>query len=190
MRNVQQRLISAPAGDVGLLLDELAGADSIWPTPAWPPLVLDAGLAPGSRGGHGPIRYRVADQVPGQRILFAFEPRSGFGGHHELRVTAEGAGGCLLTHTITSNVAGRMRVLWPVAIRWLHEALMRDLFDNAERAATGRLSRPPARWSRWVRLLRRISQGIGMTTARPGSGRRRARPDSSLRGAANRPQAS
>ncbi|MEV7907606.1 hypothetical protein AB0P04_38905, partial [Streptomyces anulatus] len=57
---------------------------------------------------------------------------------------------------IVGTVEGRMAVLWPLVIRWMHEALVHDLFDNAERAATGRMSRRPARWSLWVRLLRRL----------------------------------
>jgi hypothetical protein len=42
---------------------------------------------------------------------------------------------------------------WPLAVRWLHDALIEDLLDNAELAATGTVRRP-ARWSPWVRMLR------------------------------------
>ncbi|MEV7013389.1 SRPBCC family protein [Streptosporangium sp. NPDC051022] len=157
MRNIQQRLIDAPAGRLGALLDRAATADDrLWPVPAWPPLVLDAGLTPGSRGGHGPIRYSVCEYEPGRRARFLFDQATGLDGHHEFLITAQGPDHCRLTHTITCTVRGRMRILWPLAIRWLHEALIHDLFDNAERAATGRLSRRPARWSPWVRLLRRV----------------------------------
>lgn len=49
-----------------------------------------------------------------------------------------------------------MRLLWPLLVRWFHEALVRDLFDNLERTVTGRLADPPARWSRWVVAMRHI----------------------------------
>ncbi|MEU7901171.1 SRPBCC family protein [Nonomuraea sp. NPDC049152] len=156
MLNVQHRVIHASAAEVGAIIDRVTSPDeSVWPAAAWPPLVLDRGLVPGSRGGHGPIRYHLTEYKPGRRILFAFEPHSGLDGHHELTITPEGPDRCRLTHTIDSATRGRMRILWPTMVRWLHEALMRDLLDNAERAATGRLSGPPARWSPWVRLLRR-----------------------------------
>ncbi|GIH74459.1 SRPBCC family protein [Planobispora longispora] len=160
MRNIQERTIDASAETLGALLDRVATADDrLWPAPAWPRLVLDSGLAPGSRGGHGPIRYSVSAYEPGRRVRFLFDPALGLDGHHEFTVTAEGPERCRLTHTIDGALRGRMRIMWPLAIRWLHEALMQDLFDNAERAATGTLSRRPARRSSWVRLLRRVRAG-------------------------------
>jgi hypothetical protein len=43
---------------------------------------------------------------------------------------------------------------WPLIFRPLHEALIEDSLDDAERALGGE---PPAReWSPWVRLLRRL----------------------------------
>ncbi|MEV7008389.1 SRPBCC family protein [Streptosporangium sp. NPDC051022] len=157
MRNIQHRLVDAPPERLGALLDQVGTEDDqLWPKPAWPPLVLDAGLTPGSRGGHGPISYSVTDYEPGRRVRLSFEPGSGLNGYHEFLITAQGPGRCRLTHTIVGTVEGRMAVLWPLVIRWMHEALVHDLFDNAERAATGRMSRRPARWSLWVRLLRRL----------------------------------
>jgi len=155
MRNVQQRQIDAPAHTLGSLLDAVATPqDQLWPTRHWPPLTLDAGLAPGSSGGHGPIRYHVTAHEPGRRVRFEFAPGMGLVGYHEFTVTPEGSDRCRVTHVIDAAPRGRMLLLWPFVVRWLHEALTHDLFDNAERAATGRLHHPPARWSRWVRLLR------------------------------------
>ena len=48
-----------------------------------------------------------------------------------------------------------MRVVWPLVIRWLHDAVVEDLFDRAEQAL-GTGPAQPGRWSPWVRLLRRI----------------------------------
>jgi len=51
------------------------------------------------------------------------------------------------------RLRGRTRLTWPLAIRWLHDACIEDLLDNAEEALTGALLRP-SRWSPWVRFLR------------------------------------
>lgn len=168
MRNVQQRPINAPAATVGALLDQVAGPDDVvWPVPAWPPLLLDAGLSAGSRGGHGPIRYAVTAHEPGRRLRFAFDRSCGVSGTHELLVEPEGLDRCRITHTIDARTHGAMRLLWPLAVRWLHEALTQDLLDNAERVATGRPPARPARWSRWVRLMRRARRTVSRSVQPP-----------------------
>jgi len=155
MRNIQQRTIAAPAAAVGALLDRLATRDDpIWPTPTWPRLVLDDGLTPGSRGGHGPIRYSVVAYEPGRRVRFEFDRGLGIVGYHELLLTDEGPGRCRLTHTIQGRTEGRFRLLWPLAVRWLHEALVKDLLARADVVATGQVRDIP-RWSVWVRAMRR-----------------------------------
>ena len=40
----------------------------------------------------------------------------------------------------------------------LHDVVVEDLFDNAEREATGTVVRPAA-WSSRVRVLRRLARG-------------------------------
>jgi hypothetical protein len=146
MRNVHHRQIDAPPEVLGALLDRLAtDADPLWPSPQWPPLRLDNGLTPGSAGGHGPIRYHVTEYEPGHRVRFAFDGH--LDGWHELTVDNG------LTHAMGGRLIGPTTVTWPLAIRWLHDALVEDLLDNAELAATGRLSRPN-RYGPWVRLLR------------------------------------
>lgn len=157
VRNVQQRMIMAPAAVVGGLLDSLASpAEALWPSERWPKLVLDDGLRPGSRGGHGPIRYSVIAHEAGRRVHLAFEPRVGIIGTHEFVAEAVAADQTLLTHTIDGRVRGRMLLLWPLVVRWLHEALLHDLFDKAELAATGGVQ-TQSHWSPWVRLIRRAA---------------------------------
>jgi len=136
MRNVQRRSIAAPAERVGELIDGLGSpADVLWPARPWPALRLDRGLQPGSSGGHGPIRYTVAQYDPGRRLRLTFDPSFG-DGFHELRVEpADTEGACHLVHELDATLHGRMRLLWPIAVRALHEALVADLFDNAERLA-------------------------------------------------------
>ncbi|QSB13105.1 DUF2867 domain-containing protein [Natronosporangium hydrolyticum] len=154
VRNVHERRIEAPAPVVGALLDRLGGDDDpLWPTPAWAPLVLDRPLALGADGGHGPVRYFVSGYDPGRRIRFTFHPNLGLDGYHELTVTADGPAACRMRHEVVIGPRGQARLLWPAVIRWLHDALLEDLLDNAERVATGRVAQP-ARWSWWVRRWR------------------------------------
>lgn len=156
MRNVHERSIDAPADVVGALLDRIAGEDDpLWPTPAWPPIRFDRALAAGATGGHGPIRYSVEEYEPGRRLRCRFDPAIGVDGFHELTVEPQHDGKSVLRHVISARLSGRMRLAWPLSIRWLHDALIEDLLDNAQLAATGRLAKR-ARWSAWVRLQRRI----------------------------------
>ncbi|MFC4908454.1 SRPBCC family protein [Actinomadura gamaensis] len=182
VRNVHERRIAAPVERVGALLETLASADDrFWPVENWPRMRLDGGLAVGSAGGHGPIRYTVAAYVPGRRVRFAFTAPRGFNGFHELSVRPVGDGAAdatdaadasdaaavadaagfadaatMLRHTLAMTVTGPARLTWPLAYRWLHDALIEDCFDRVEQSCTGRID-APARWSRRVRLLRSLA---------------------------------
>ncbi|MDG6103542.1 DUF2867 domain-containing protein [Dactylosporangium aurantiacum] len=172
MRNVQRRTIDAPMDRLGALLDRVAGPDDpLWPAPAWPPMRFDRPLGPGATGGHGMIRYTVVEHVPGRLLRCRFDPTIGVVGEHELRLEPAGQGTALV-HVIDGRLTGGMRWWWPLAVRWLHEALLQDLLDNAERAATGTVRRP-ARWSWWVRLMRRAVAGRARRAA---TGERRGQP--------------
>ncbi len=161
MRNVQQRVIDAPIEVVGPIVDTVSGPDDkVWPA-HWPPITLDRGLEVGSKGGHGPIRYSVSEYEPGRRVRFVPAPGLGLAGYHEFTVTPQPNNRSLLTHVIEAKLYGRMRVLWPLAILWIHEAVLQDLLDKVERNATGTLTGEPARWSPWVRTLRRLSAPRG-----------------------------
>src|SRR5262249_21619460 len=59
-----------------------------------------------------------------------------------------------LRYVAQARLTGAMRLLWPVAVRFMHDAVLEDLLDRAE-AAVGCGPARPARWSPWVRLLRR-----------------------------------
>ena len=156
MLNVHERLIDAPADVVGALLDRLAGEDDpLWPTPTWPPVRFDRALAIGAAGGHGPIKYTVVEYEHGRRLRFRFDPSIGIRGYHELIVESRGEAKSVLRHLGSARLSGAMRIAWPLSIRWLHDALIEDLLDNAQLSATGRLAQP-ARWSAWVRLQRRF----------------------------------
>lgn len=174
IRNVHSRELPVPMASVGPLLSGILEPDSIWPSAGWPRLRLDRGLAVGSSGGHGPIRYRVSDYQPGKRLEFRFDPSLGIDGTHalELHAGSSGPGSTLVRHTLIGQptaIATRLR--WAFAIRWLHDALIEDLLDKMAVAA-GHPPARPAKWSPWVRLLRRAVGRRSVTPAPPQPARR------------------
>jgi hypothetical protein len=167
MRNTHTRRIDAPAATVGALIDDLAGpGDRLWPSPAWWPLRLDRPLGIGAAGGHASVHYHVIGCEPGRSVRFEFAPGDGLVGYHELSVAPDGPDACVLTHDMAGRVEGSDIVAWPLVIRWLHDALIEDLLDNAERAATGTVRRPYRR-SAWVDLWRRLMSEKPRAVAMP-----------------------
>jgi hypothetical protein len=156
MRNTHSRRIDAPAAVVGALIDGLSGPDDrLWPSPAWWPMRLDRPLGVGADGGHATVRYHVTDYEPGRRVRFAFAPGDGLVGWHELSVAPDGPEACVLTHDMGGRLERSDVVMWPLVVRWLHDALIEDLLDNAERAATGTVRRPYRRPA-WAELWRTL----------------------------------
>lgn len=156
IHSVHERTIAAPSATVGALLDRVSSdSDPLWPAPSWPPIRFDRPLSVGADGGHGPIRYQVTEYEPGRRIRFEFDPASGIEGHHELTVEPSASDRCVMRHELEGAARGAALLKWTCVIRWLHDALIEDLFDNAEQVATGEVVHP-ARWSLWVRLLRPV----------------------------------
>ncbi|WP_148588287.1 DUF2867 domain-containing protein [Streptomyces sp. WAC01526] len=154
VRDVHARTVQAPADTVGALLDRLGGADDpLFPTPVWPPMRFDRPLGVGADGGHGFVRYRVAAYEPGRRVRFDFT--GGEDGWHEITVRPLGPGSCRVEHVLQSRLPLGQRVMWTLAIRAAHGTVVEEIFDNIERAATGRASAPVRRSPR-VRLLNRL----------------------------------
>jgi hypothetical protein len=155
IRNVHSRELPVPVSEVGPLLDGLLEPGSVWPSAGWPTLRLDRGLVVGSAGGHGPIRYRVTGYQPGRRLEFRFDPSMGVDGTHVFELSAgPQPESTLVRHTLTGRPTFTGRLRWAFAIRWLHDALLEDLLDNVA-VAVGHPPARPARWSPWVRLVRR-----------------------------------
>ena len=145
--NVHERRSS---GDPGALIDGLASpADRLWPHDRWPRMRFDRGLVAGARGGHGPIRYEVAEHLPGRLARFRFTAPRGLEGEHRFE-----RDGSMLRHVLEGRATGKMLVAWPLVFRPLHDALIEDALDRAE-AAVGGQPVAQRRWSPWVRLLRR-----------------------------------
>jgi len=155
IRSVHERTVEAPAQTVGLLLDQLSSPhDPVWPAPAWPPMRFDRPLGVGADGGHGFVRYGVTAYEPGRRICFDFNPP--MRGYHEIVVEPLKQDRCRLRHTLESERRGAMLLGWPVAVRWMHDTVLEEFFDNVERSTTGTV-RSPLRRSPWVRLLHRLT---------------------------------
>ncbi|MBO0856623.1 MAG: SRPBCC family protein [Nocardia sp.] len=154
--NIHSRVLPVSCDAAGDLLDGLAGPhDKLWAAPQWPAMRLDRPVAVGAAGGHGPIRYTVTGYQPRRWVRFGFTAPAGFDGFHEFTVEpVEQQPACArLTHRVVLRPRGPARLTWPLAFRWLHDALLEDVLDNAERAVSAAPARP-ARWGPYVRALR------------------------------------
>jgi hypothetical protein len=168
--NVHQRLLYATPEQVSVLLAALgSGDDRLWPA-RWPRMRLDAPLAPGARGGHGPIRYRVASWAPGRGVLFRFEDMPGVAGTHGLEILQATRHHCVLEHRLEARLGAVAWLGWVAVFRPLHDACVEDALSRAQ--AT--LGAPGAvvPWSPYVRMLRwalaRLSRG-GRPVTRTGT---------------------
>jgi hypothetical protein len=156
--NRHDRKIQAPAADVGAYLDSLSGpADRLWPADDWPAMKFDTSLREGARGGHGPVRYRVTEYMPGRRVVFQFEGgglTDGLDGRHFFEVIAR-QNCTLIRHVVDADCDLRMWAKWHILIGPMHDALIEDAFDRVEQRIHGAfLKRSP--WSPWVCLLRKM----------------------------------
>ena len=151
--NIHQRELNASASTAGDLIDRLASErDELWPSDRWPPMRLDRPLGVGAVGGHGPIGYRVEDYEPGRNIRFRFTKPAEFLGTHRFEIDELSDEQVILRHIIEMRVYGRTYLSWLFVIRPLHNALIEDALDRAQRFVEG--TPRHTRWSRWVRFLR------------------------------------
>lgn len=153
--NIHERVLDASITEIGKLIDGLASADDkLWPCDRWPAMKFDRPLSVGAVGGHGPIRYTVESYKPGFYIQFRFTEPKGFLGSHRFEVEMVEGEKTKLRHLIEMRVQGMARLIWPLAIRPLHDALVEDALDRAEVYTGGQ----PAKrgWSLWVKFLRRV----------------------------------
>lgn len=105
--NVHERVCPGTLADSARLLEGILDpASSVWPFEKFR-LEMDNGLAPGSTGGHGPIRYAVTEHAPGLRVKFAFTDDAPIAGWHEFR----------------------LEVVPHVGVRWRHELVIDPVND-------------------------------------------------------------
>jgi hypothetical protein len=173
IRNVHERTLAATPEEVGALIDSLSSpGDRLWPSARWPAMRLDAPLARGARGGHGPIRYWVESYEPGARVVFRFEHASRLVGTHRFELEPASGRGTVLRHVAEGRPYGWMRLGWPLCFRWLHDAAVEDALDRAQAELAGRAwePRPLGAWVmavRWAAAKRRTRSASG--TRRDGS---------------------
>jgi len=153
IRNVHERRIAADPEVVWDLVMAMPGPNGrLWPT-GIPAMRFDGPLALGAHGRHGPIHYTVTflDATAGNLVL-AFREPTGLVGRHSFHVRSDGRAGALLRHEVVANPEAWMRLKWPLAIRWVHDAVVEELMDRAE-VATGTGPTWPYRRSLWVKTL-------------------------------------
>ena len=151
VNDVHTRTFIADADEVGRRLDTLGGgSDELWVTDLTPPMILDRQLHIGSSGGHGAVRYRVANHLPGRSVVFAFDPASGLDGTHGFSIKQEGTA-VTIRHDLDAAVSGVVRLLWKPLVLPIHSGVIEDIFDHLERELTGtaRRHRPTSAALRW-----------------------------------------
>lgn len=154
VRNLHERKIDAPVDEVGMLIDSLASEeDQLWPWHDWPAMRLDVPLLVGAAGGHGPVRYFVTHYDPGRRVEFQFTGPRGFNGSHSFTAIGQTGDTSLLRHELVMSPGGTAFFTWPLFYRPLHDALIEEALDRAERQCGASLDRP-ARRSFWTKVLR------------------------------------
>lgn len=153
VHNVHERILPTSIEKLEAMLAKVASDDDpLWPGHRWWPQRFEGGLVVGAKGGHGPVHYKVESVAP-RRIVWRFPKKGGFLGTHQLDAVPDDGGRSILRHSLDLRLVGRALVLWPM-IRPLHDALIEDLMDNAQRAA-GAIVQKPAKHSAYVRFARR-----------------------------------
>lgn len=153
--NIHRREINSPKDEVLTLFNTLSQKDDkIWPIEYWPPMKLDKAINVNSKGGHGPIRYKVISYSTSGFVEFEFQKPKGFDGTHSFEITELTSNKTEVKHTINMKTTGVGTLIWIIAIRWLHDALLEDAFDKIENQLGG--ERKKTEWNLWVKSLRRI----------------------------------
>lgn len=127
--------------------------DVIWPREKWPAMKFVGGIKLGAKGGHGPIRYVVERYEPSNIIQFRFSKPEGFHGIHKFEMSELTDEKTEVKHTIDMSVVGKGALIWMVAIRSLHDALIEDAFDKLENNFSE--AQKSTKWNFWVRFLRK-----------------------------------
>jgi len=153
--NIHKRILNAPKEEVSELLGTLSlKGDKIWPYEKWPAIRFKEGLIENTKGGHGPIRYKINKYVPDELIEFKFHTPKGFNGIHRFDIIALQFNKTEFRHTIEMNLSGIGILTWLIAISWLHNALFEDLMNKVENQFIKDTKK--SKWGLWVILLRKV----------------------------------
>lgn len=152
--NIHKRKLPQSLIKVSPLLHTLGtDNDAVWPNENWPSIYFIEGLKKGSPGGHGIIKYTIVDYNKAGNIIFNFTKPKGFEGIHEFKLEAISENETLITHDIQMHTTTiKATWFWIVAIRWLHDALIEEAFDNMESQFSEVKIKP--KYTLWVKFLR------------------------------------
>lgn len=154
LRNRHERITPGKGERSEDLLNGLSGSgDRVWPSQWWTPIRLDRGLQLGSEGGHGSVTYRVTELLPGRSVTFTFASGFPLHGSHRLWFEALDDGRVRWVHDLDFVAARSHRErLFQAFVIPLHDGLLEDLLDNAEREQGGCPPRPgiSRRALRWL----------------------------------------
>ena len=153
IKNAHTRIIRGTKEQVWEQFEKLSSKeDRIWPNNQWPSIRFDCGLSKGSHGGHGPIRYTIIRKSYEDFMTFKFTNPKGFDGIHEFRVVSLGDSEVEVSHIIEMATSGWATYYWLFVVRWLHDALIEDAFDNLENLFSE--TRKKTGYGIWVKSLR------------------------------------
>ncbi len=151
--NIHKRIIYQAKDNIWQLFEKLATReDQIWPYKKWPAIRLNNELKVGSKGGHGPIRYTVLKKSFEEGVVFKFTGPKGFDGTHEFRIDELSKMKVEVSHTIKMNTSGWDTYYWLFVIRWIHDALIEDAFDNLENQFLA--EKKATTYNAWVKCIR------------------------------------
>jgi len=154
--NRHDRIIPADQNALGSVLNSLSGPeDALWPREKWPPMVLDPALKVGAAGGHGPVRYRVTEFIPGRRAVFQFDRAgllAGVDGRHYFEVVPRREH-IVIRHDLEGNCALGTWLKWTFLVKPLHNTVIEDAFDKVESRFSGTAVKR-SQSGLWVRFLR------------------------------------
>ncbi len=153
--NTHERHLQVSAEKAGALIDSLGSQkDKLWPHGCWPKMHFAGPLHIGTRGGHGPIGYKIEIYKKSRLIRFRFLSPKGFNGFHEFRVISQDETGTILRHTLEMKTTGFSTLSWLFVISPLHNSLLEDGLAKAEHSLG--LKPHIVGWSLWVKLLRQM----------------------------------
>jgi Protein of unknown function (DUF3995) len=143
IRNVHQRRFDTRLAEVWALVEQLGSpGDCLWPKDRWPAMRVPHPITVGDQAGHADIAYVVDEYRPREALWFRFDPACGLDGRHGVTVEQHGDF-VTLTHRLEANAVGRGRFTWPLMIRAMHDQLVEELLDNAERMLGPAVLVPP-----------------------------------------------
>lgn len=160
--DIRSRQIVGTLEQASFLLQGFADDSPIlWPINLWPRDKFDSPLQVGAIGGHGATKYVVVSYDPKKELVFKFISPKGYIGMHGFTletISIQGKQGVIITHVTKLLLKRYHLTMWYLAIKWVHEALIEDCFNNAELYLTGKIIKK-TQWKWRVYFWRHILGG-------------------------------